>query len=573
MAHSNDDTFRQSTDPRVNRRTTLKLTAALATTGGITELTDAQENTGMMAITDEAIAAAEKIAGLQFTDKERSMMRSAVRQNLKKFERLRALNIPNHVPPAVQFQVNYKPTTKNSKASPPPTIDDKPIPRPKSDEDLAFLPVAQLAPLIKSQKLSPVELTRIYLHRLKSIGPQLNCVVSLLEESALEEAKRAENEIKNGQYLGPLHGIPWGAKDLFATKGTATTWGAMPYKDQVIDDEATVITRLREAGAILVAKLSLGALAQGDIWFNGQTRNPWNPSRGSGGSSAGPGAATAAALVGFSIGTETLGSIVDPCTLCGITGLRPTFGRISRHGAMAVSWSMDKIGPMCRTVDDCALVFDAIHGSDPKDPTAVTEPFVWPQPVNPTELRIGFVQADFKKYARGDNERIVQAVFDAMTAAGAKLVPIELPDNSIDAIRTILGVEAAAAFDDLTRSNRDDLLVSQGPFDWPNTFRTARMVPAVEYIQAQRARTLLMRDMDTVMAEIDLFLAPSLSGQTLPITNLTGHPAVVVPCGFANGMPKSITFVGHLFDEARLLAVANLFQKSTDHHQRRPHLG
>ncbi len=384
-------------------------------------------------------------------------------------------------------------------------------------------------------------------------------------------APRADAEIAQGIYRGPLHGIPWGAKDLLATRGIRTTWGATPYQNQVFDEDATVVQRLEAAGAVLVAKLTMGALAWGDVWFGGKTRSPWNTDEGSSGSSAGSGAATAAGLVGFAIGTETYGSIVSPATACGVSGLRPTFGRVSRHGAMALCWTLDKIGPMCRSVEDCALVFDAIYGPDGHDVSVIDAPFAWPQRADFAKLRIGYVQSEFS----ADNPTQSQnaAALDVLRRLGAELVPIELPTYPMEAAQIILWVEAAAAFDELTRSGDDDLLVRQGEDAWPNRFRAARTIPAVEYIQANRLRTLAMRAMDDLMADIDVVVSPSLGNADRWLTNATGHPVVVTPAGRReNGLPATILFTGRLFDEATLLAVALAYQEATAFHLDHPSL-
>jgi Asp-tRNA(Asn)/Glu-tRNA(Gln) amidotransferase A subunit family amidase len=426
----------------------------------------------------------------------------------------------------------------------------------------------RLGALLRAGQVTSLELTEMYLRRLKRYDPLLRCVVTLTEERALAQARQMDAELAAGHDRGPLHGIPWGAKDLLAVRGAPTTWGATPYRDQVIDQDATVVGRLDAAGAVLLAKLSVGALAWGDVWFGGMTRNPWNPEEGSSGSSAGSAAAVAAGLVGFAIGTETYGSIISPATRCGVSGLRPTFGRVSRHGCMALSWTLDKIGPLARTVDDCALVFAAILGPDGQDGTVVDAPFAWNPAISLADLRIGYVEADFAE--ERDNKANDDAVLDVLRNLGATLVPITLPEYPVDALAFILEAEAAAAFDDLTRSDRDDLLERQGKDTWPNVFRTARLIPAVEYIQAQRVRTLVMRAMADLMAGIDVYLAPSLS-RNLLLTNLTGHPAVVVPNGFtAAGTPTSITFTGRLYAEATVLAVARAYQQATEWHLRQP---
>jgi Asp-tRNA(Asn)/Glu-tRNA(Gln) amidotransferase A subunit family amidase len=436
----------------------------------------------------------------------------------------------------------------------------------------------------------------MYLARLKKYDPLLHCVVTLTEELALAQAAQADKEIRSGRHRGPLHGIPWGAKDLFATKGIPTTWGAAPYQHQVFDYDATVVERLREAGAVLVAKLSMGALAQGDQWFKGRTRTPWNPERGSSGSSAGPGSATAAGLVGFSIGTETRGSIISPSAANGVAGLRPTYGRVSRYGAMALSWTMDKIGPMCRTVEDCVLAFNAIYGPDGRDDTVVDAPFNWNPDLPLAKLRIGYVKAEFEpappqegRGGRGGSPgggrgrgglspeeqrqmaearlKILNQALDVYRTLGAKLEPIELPGRQLAGMLSfILGTEAAAAFDDLTRSKdiNDPSLNT-----WPRTFRTSRFVPAVEYIRAQRARTLLIQETETLMSQYDVFLS-STNSQSLGLTNLTGHPAIAVKAGFFKDQPIMLMATGRLYDEATLLRVALAFERATKWHEMHP---
>jgi Asp-tRNA(Asn)/Glu-tRNA(Gln) amidotransferase A subunit family amidase len=415
----------------------------------------------------------------------------------------------------------------------------------------------------------------MYLDRLERHGPTLECVITLTEERALRQARQADAEIARGHYRGPLHGIPWGGKDLLTVQEYRTTWGAKPFEHQQLDDNATVVERLDEAGAVLLAKLTLGALAQGDRWYGGQTKNPWNLEQGSSGSSAGSASATVAGLVGFSIGSETLGSIVSPATRCGATGLRPTFGRVSRHGAMALSWTMDKLGPICRSVEDCALVLHSIHGADGHDPTARSVPFNWDPSVTPGQLRIGYLKDAFEQERseqRQDARVADLAVLDVLRSLGADLIPFALPnDLPVSAMRIILSAEAGAAFNELTMSGRDDELVRQGAGGWPNTFRSARMIPAVEYIQANRLRTMAMGALASRFEGIDAFVTPTSGNPTLLLTNLTGHPTVVVPNGFReNGTPLSISFVGKLFGDAEALALAKAYQDATDHHRRRP---
>jgi Asp-tRNA(Asn)/Glu-tRNA(Gln) amidotransferase A subunit family amidase len=522
-------------------------------------------------ITTRDIEATEKIIGLKFTQKERKMMQDNLRRNRSSFEELRKVSLQNHVPPALLFNpaVSGLRSAKKERAGSAP--EKRVVEMPENIEDLAFYPVTTLSQLIKERRITSTQLTRMYLERLKKYGPLLECVITLTEGLALEQAHRADKEIAAGHYRGPLHGIPWGAKDLLATKGVKTTWGARPYEDQIIDEDATVVRRLEEAGAVLVAKLTMGALAWGDVWFGGKTRNPWNLEQGSSGSSAGSAAATSAGLVGFSIGTETWGSIVSPSTRCGVTGLRPTFGRVSRYGAMALSWSMDKIGPICRSVEDCVLVFEAILGPDGQDLTVVDLPFNWNLSLRLRDIRIGYLKKAFEEdYSSKKND---EAVLEVLRSLGVELIPIELPQLPVDSLSFILNAEAAAAFDELTRSGRDDLLVRQQTRAWPNVFRQARLIPAVEYIQANRIRTLLMQAMVEKMKDLDVYVAPSYGGNNLLLTNFTGHPAVVVPNGFdEKGSPTSISFIGDLFEEAKALRVAKAFQEATDFHLKHPEM-
>jgi Asp-tRNA(Asn)/Glu-tRNA(Gln) amidotransferase A subunit family amidase len=436
-------------------------------------------------------------------------------------------------------------------------------------EELAFLPVTQLGPLVRARLVSSVELTRMYLDRLKRYGPKLNCVVTLTEDVALKQAAEADREIRAGRYRGPLHGIPWGAKDLFATKGIPTTWGAEPYQNQVIDYDATAVERLTKAGAVLVAKLSMGALAQGGLWFGGMTRTPWNPEQSSSGSSAGSASATAAGLVGFSLGTETLGSIISPSIRCGTVGLRPTYGRVSRYGAMALSWTMDKIGPICRSVEDCALVLEAIYGPDGRDLTVADAPFDWEPASGVAGLRIGLLRRDFEGL-KDDEKAVYDQVLDDLRRAGLRTEPVELPETGAEVIRLLLVAEAAAAFDDLTRSGGVRKLRGQAPGDWPNTFRISRLIPAVEYIRAQRARTLLQRKVEDLMSSWDVLIGRT--GPSLTVTNLSGHPQVVTPCGFVRGMPQGLLFTGRLYEEGVLLRVALAFERNTKWHTMHPTL-
>ncbi len=522
-------------------------------------------------ITANNIKSAERIIGLEFNPTERDSLLEGVMDNRANYQALREWPLDNSVVPALQFNPIPAGASYDSIQLPLEFSPIKPVQRPADLEAVAFWSVRQLAELLRTRQVTSLELTTLYLERLKRYGPSLECVVTLTEELALEQARNADEEIAAGKYRGPLHGIPYGAKDLLAKKNYKTTWGAMPYKDQVIDADAAVIKRLEDAGAVLVAKLTLGALAWGDVWFGGKTRNPWNLEEGSSGSSAGPGSATAAGLVGFSIGTETRGSIVSPSTRNGVTGLRPTYGRVSRTGAMTLSWSMDKIGPMCRTVEDCALVFDALYGPDGVDQTLVNLPFNYDHEVDFSKLTIGYLEDAFNEdYPNKGQDSLTLKVLRIL---GADLVPITLPEYPVESLAFILSAEAAAAFDDLTRSGADDLLVRQIKQAWPNRFRESRFIPAVEYIQANRIRYQLIQGMETFMQTVDLYVAPSFGGDNLLRTNLTGHPCVVLPNGFNdNGSPVSISFIGRLYDEGTILAVANAYQSALTLHPQHPDL-
>ena len=533
---------------------------ALAASGVGTEVFQralAVEAEKVDALTPEALASAEWIAGLELSEGERKTVAATLTRWGRGFRKLHAVKLDNDVPPALAF--DPAPFLPPGARAGTVGLSGKSEPeKPVEEEALAFLPVTMLAGLIRTKKLSSTDLTKLYLKRLKEYDPVLSCVVTLTEATALEQAARADKEIAAGRYRGPLHGIPWGAKDLIAYPGYPTTWGAEAYKDQKLEVKATVAKRLEDAGAVLVAKLSLGGLANGDRWFGDrQTKNPWSKGGGSSGSSAGSASATAAGLVGFSLGSETLGSIVSPCRVCGTTGLRPTFGRVSRHGCMTLCWSMDKIGPIARSIEDCALVFGAIHGRDGLDASAVDRPFTWPHARDTKTLKVGFVKGSL----RDQDSKVLR------DKIGVELVPIELPSKYLlDELTVILYAEAAAAFDELTRKGKPI------PATWKNSFRAGQLIPAVDYLRANRIRTLLMREMAATMAKIDLYVG----GQDLLLANLTGHPTIVLPNGFAkrggNEVPHSITFTGQLFGEAELLAVGHAFQRATDFHSRRPKL-
>lgn len=522
-------------------------------------------------ISKEEIANAEKLIGFNFDDAERDSMLDALDEQLESYKVVREFYLPNSVMPAVLF--NPIPSGfKFEKDQKPIQFGDYSYTKlPENTDELAFYSIGEFAELIKTKQISSVELTKFFLERLKKYDPILHSVITLTEERALKQAKLMDEELAAGKYRGLLHGIPFGVKDLLATKDYKTTWGAAPFKDQMINEDAVVIKNLETAGGVLVAKLTMGALAWGDVWFGGKTRNPWDPTKGSSGSSAGPASAVSAGLVPFAIGTETWGSIVSPSTVTGVTGLRPTYGRVSRTGAMALSWSMDKIGPIGRNTEDLAIVFNSIYGMDGVDPTLYDVPFNYSLEVDLSKIKIGYLKNDFDKdyaFHKNDSLSLVK-----LRELGAELIPIELPDVDVNSLAFILSAEAAAAFDELTRSNKDDLLVRQIKNAWPNTFRSARFIPAVEYINANRIRTVLINKMKKLFEEIDLYIAPSWEGDNLLLTNLTGHPCVVLPNGFSKeGTPTSISFIGNLFDEGRLIAVAKKYQDATDHHLKHPDL-
>jgi Asp-tRNA(Asn)/Glu-tRNA(Gln) amidotransferase A subunit family amidase len=522
-------------------------------------------------INKENILNAEKLLGLEFNDAERDSMLDYLNEQLSNYQQIRKFKLENSIPPSIIFNpipVNFNlPDGENNI-----TISDySSTTLPDDINDLAFYSIGQLAHLIKTRQISSTELTRFFLERLKKFGDKLHCVITITEERALRQAALMDYEIQAGKYRGLLHGIPFGVKDLLSTKDYKTTWGSVPFKDQMINEDATVISKLEDAGAVLCAKFSMGELAWGDVWFGGKTRTPWDTSKGSSGSSAGSASAVSAGLIPFSIGTETYGSIISPSTVCGVTGLRPTYGRVSRTGAMALSWSMDKIGPICRTAEDLAIVFSAIIGADNKDQTIYNVPFIYNPDIDLKKLRIGYLKNDFdKQYDFHKNDSIAISV---LLKLGVELIPIKLPEFPVNDLAIILSAEAAAAFDELTRSNKDDLMVRQIKNAWPNSFRASRFIPAVEYINANRIRYLLIQEMNELFRNIDLYIAPSWEGNNLLLTNLTGHPAVVIPTGFMDdNTPTSITFIGNLFDEGKIVALAKAFQDATDFHKKHPPL-
>ena len=515
-----------------------------------------------------------KLYDISFTTKEIDTLYSDVIDNLANYKAMHRLPLANSVPlsmwqtpvvPGMHFNTVQKNIAWKL---------DNTVQLPTNKNDLAFYTLEQLASLIKYKKISSLALTQFFIDRIKKWGDTLQCVISIQEDIAYAEAKKADAELAQGKYRGLLHGIPYGLKDLFAVKGTKTTWGAAPYQNQTIDEDAFVYIKLKEAGAVLVAKFTLGALAMGDYWFGGRTKNPWNLNYGSSGSSAGSTSATVAGLVPFAIGTETWGSIVSPSTTCGATGLRPTFGSISRSGAMALSYSLDKVGPICRSAADAAIVFNYIHGTDGKDGSAVNMPFNYTPNKDIKKLKIGYAKNYFDKIK--DTSRNEFKVLEEFKKLGVQLIPVNFPDSGVynfNIMDVVIGVECAAQFDEMTRMNIDDILTRQTKNDWPNSFRTARFVPAVEYINAQRHRYTLMQKVNEVMQQYDVIICPSRGdGNQSAITNLTGNPVVCVPTGFDKrlNLPTGISFVGNLYDEATILSIAQAYQKATNWDETHP---
>lgn len=531
----------------------------------------------------ESIRRAERLAGLEFTEAERELMRGSVLEQMESLRSVRALALANDVPPALGFrplsrlraEISLEPgSAKNVPQNPYRALRENPWGRrlpavPTDPQELAFAPVMLLAEWIRRRELKPSELLEVVLRRLRSLDPVLHFTIDILEDSARQQAAILDEEQRVGNWRGPLHGIPYGAKDLLATKVGRTTWGAKPYEDQRFDHDAEVIARLEKAGAILVAKTAVGALAWGDVWFAETTRNPWKPEEGSSGSSAGSSSAVAAGALPFALGTETLGSIVSPCARCGATGIRPTFGRVPRTGCMALTWSMDKIGPIARSVEDAALVLEAIHGADEHDHDAVTAPLEWWQVKDLKKLRFGWAQQNFENdYPERDIDAETLRVIREL---GVELVPMEFPELPVGAMLTVLSIEGAAAFDELTRTDRDDELVRQVEQAWPNVFRAAQLATGVQYVQAQRARTLLQRQFEAALGDLDGYVAPSFAGPSLLITNLTGHPCVVMPNGFReDGTPTSISFIGRNYEEGKIVALAAAVQNAAGWNLRRP---
>jgi Asp-tRNA(Asn)/Glu-tRNA(Gln) amidotransferase A subunit family amidase len=523
-------------------------------------------------ISRESIVQAEKIIGLNFNDTKRDSLIESLNAHLKNYQNIRETYISNDIGPVLIFNPIPPGFQLNPKQNPIDFGKYDNLGLPLNKEDLAWYSIGQLSELIRTKKISCVELTKFYLDRLKKYSSKLNCVITLTEDYALGRAEELDRELAEGKYRGWLHGIPFGLKDLFAVKGYPTTWGAVPYKGQVIDYNSTVFNKLEAAGGVLLAKLSMGELAMGDVWFGGLTRNPWDITQGSSGSSAGSASSVSAGLLPFAIGTETWGSIVSPSTICGVTGLRPTFGRISRSGAMALSWSMDKVGPICRTAEDCAFIFNAIRGKDVHDPSTVNAPFNYTSKLDVKNLRIGYLKLNFeRKYDLKDNDSLTLIKLRDM---GCNLIPVEfIPDVPLQDLSIILEAEAGAAFDLLTRNGDDDKMIKQNKDSWPNIFRASRFIPAVEYINANRLRTKLIRQINEFIKKFDVLVVPSLEDDSQLLFNLTGHPCITFPNGFTSkGMPTSITFVGNLYDEGAILSAANQFQLVTNFNKKHPSL-
>jgi len=509
------------------------------------------------------IAAAEQLAGVAFTPEERQQLGQTLGDQLRLLARRRSVALPNGLGPALRFRAQAPPAARGGE--PAPEL-GPPAPMPEDDEDIAFARLADLSRWLETRQISSVRLTEIYLARLARYAPALHCVVTPTADRARAEARTADAEIAAGRYRGPLHGVPYGAKDLLDTAGIATTYGAAPYRARVPDRDAVVVERLAAAGAVLVAKLSLGALAMGDVWFGGRTRNPWAPEQGSGGSSAGSGAAVAAGLVGFAIGSETLGSIVEPALTCGCVGLRPTFGRVPRTGAMALAWSLDKLGPMTRGVADTALVLGAIEGADPGDPDSIDAGLDFGACAELRPMRVGYLAGGLGAGAEG--------VLGALVRLGHEPVEITLPELPYESVILQIQVEAAAAFEELTLSGRDDELGEQGPHDWPNAFRMARLVSAVEYVQLLRVRTRVVQAMDDAFRDVDAMVATRSEQRFQFATNATGHPSLTLPTRLAaDATPRGVTLYGRLWDEARLVALGMALEEVLGFRDQRPSLG
>lgn len=518
-------------------------------------------------ISKKQVIAAQNLIGIKFEGKAIETMLAYLTSNRKGYESMRDFALDNAVSPALIFDpipVDYI-LPKNE------GLNDWKINEaaelPANMDEIAFYPLLDLAGLIKSGKITAVDLTKLYLGRIKKYDDQLQAFVTITEELALNQAQKADEELAKGIYRGPLHGIPYGVKDLATVPGYPTTWGAAPYREQFLEQKATVVQKLEDAGAVLLGKLVSGSLARGDVWFGGKTKNPWDLEQGATGSSAGSGAATAAGLVAFSIGTETLGSIISPSTRTGSTGLRPTYGAVSKHGFMVLSWSMDKVGPICRSAQDCALIFDYIRGKDPYDRTTKEASFKPLSAPDLSQLKIAYFNELFEKDSSSTGQNN-QRTLEELSQMGIQPVPVKLPDNfPFEAFDIILRAESGAFFDELVRSGGVDQLVEQHEGSRANSLRQSRFIPAVEYLQANRHRTLLIEAFHQLIKDYDLILSPTYGGNQLLETNLTGHPALSLPNGFDDkGRPTSITLVSNYFGEDKLIILANAYQKQYRYH-------
>jgi len=511
-------------------------------------------------VTVKNIISALKISGVVFPKKDIETMLSYVERNLGSYEEMRSYTLENNVSPALKFFVE---SDKNNN-----TIyyfDPIQTALPENKEEIAFMTIGELSYLIKNKKITSVELTNIYLERIKKYDDALSAVVTLTDSLALEQAKVADKEIASGKYKGVLHGIPYGIKDLASFPGYPTTWGAQPLKNQYLNEKADVIKKLENAGAVMLGKLSSGSLARGDVWFGGKTKNPWDLSQGSSGSSAGSASAVAAGLVGFAIGTETLGSIISPSTRCGVSGLRPTFGKISTGGFMTLSWSMDKVGPIARSARDCAIILEKIKNQPNK-------PNMLPFDNMGNKFKIGYLKEMFDKdtsrFSSNNNQTI--SFFSKEYDLTPIFLPKEFPFKVFD---VILRSEAGAFFDDFLLQGLDSNMVEQGSRSRANSLRQARLIPAVEYIQANRHREKLIKEVVSLFKEFDVILSPSFGGNQLLITNLTGHPVISIPNGFdKKGHPTSISLIGNYNSEHKILYFADIYQKETGHNKINPPL-
>ncbi|MBL8763490.1 MAG: amidase [Phycisphaerae bacterium] len=519
------------------------------------------------------LAAAERVAGVSYTPAERDLLLKSLPAAMRTLESRRRFALPeNAEPPALRFDPRPPGMTSDAGDGVVRTSLDAggaAPPRPSRDEDIAFASVLEQASWIRSGAISSRRLTEICLDRLARFDDRLRCVVTLTDELALRQADRADAEIRAGHWRGPLHGLPWGAKDLFDTAGIRTTWGAEPFVARVPDRDARVVQRLERAGAVLVAKLSLGALAMGDVWFGGRTNNPWDTSKGSSGSSAGCGAAVPSGLVSFGIGTETWGSIVSPSVTCGCVGLRPTFGRVARTGAMALCWSLDKIGPMTRRVEDALVVLHAINGADVEDPSSIEAPLSFDAARPVRGRRLGYHPAWFELEGANRDARVV---LDAARRAGLELVEIDFPDGPFQTLEVILLAEAAASFESLTRSGGDDALSAQGSDAWPNIFRQSWFIPACEVVQADRLRRRAMMRMHERLSAVDAIVDPSDGNLFLcGLTNFTGHPSLTIRAGFRpDGTPHGVSLIGRLYDEGGLCGIGMALERELGVAAKRP---